>query len=49
MELDINPEWTSFITYSPGHAQNLLPDMQRSPHRYDTTSTRDFVTVSLGS
>lgn len=43
MELDINPEWTSFITYPV--EKNLLPDMQRSPHRYDTTSTRDFFTV----
>lgn len=43
MELDINPEWTSFVTY-PSPA-NLLPDMQRSPHRYDSTSTRDFVAV----
>jgi hypothetical protein len=45
MELDINPEWTSFVTYAPA-AANILPDMQRSPHRYDTTSTRDFMTVS---
>ncbi|MCU1595463.1 MAG: hypothetical protein JWO12_2855 [Frankiales bacterium] len=44
MELDINPEWTSFVTYGP--EKNLLPDMQRSPRRYDSTSTRDFVTVS---
>jgi hypothetical protein len=51
MELDINPYWTSYILYSatadPRHpdARNLLPDMQRSPHRYDTTSTRDFFAV----
>lgn len=43
MELDINPEWTSFISYPA--ARNLLPDMQRSAHRYDSTSTRDFFTV----
>jgi hypothetical protein len=43
MELDINPEWTSFVLYPD--AKNLLPDMQHTPHRYDTTSTRDFVTV----
>lgn len=43
MELDINQTWTSFISYSP--ARNVLPDMKRSPHRYDTTSTRDFVAV----
>ncbi|MCW2598891.1 MAG: hypothetical protein JWM02_720 [Frankiales bacterium] len=43
MELDINPEWTSFVTYP--QPTNLLPDMQRSPRRYDTTSTRDFIAV----
>ena len=43
MELDINPEWTSFISYPA--TTNLLPDMQRSPRRYDTTSTRDFVAM----
>ncbi len=43
MELDINPEWTSFVQYPA--ERNLLPDMQRSPKRYDTTSTRDFVAV----
>ena len=43
MELDINPEWTSFVTFPT--ETNLLPDMQRSPRRYDTTSTRDFFAV----
>ena len=43
MELDINPEWTSFVHY-PAES-NLLPDMQRSPHRYDTASSRDFIAV----
>ncbi len=43
MELDINPQWTSLISYPA--EKNLLPDMQRSAKRYDTTSTRDFVTV----
>jgi hypothetical protein len=43
MELDINPEWTSFVLYPA--EQNLLPDMQHTPRRYDTTSSRDFVTV----
>jgi len=43
MELDINPEWTSFIEFPD--ERNLLPDMQRSPRRYDSTSTRDFFTV----
>lgn len=45
MELDINPQWTSFVDYGPAGAKNLLPDMQRSPKRYDTTSTRDFIAV----
>lgn len=44
MELDINPEWTSFIRYT-GKERNLLPDMQGSPRRYDTTSSRDFVAL----
>lgn len=44
MELDINPEWTSFIRYTPNE-HNLLPDMQGSPRRYDTTSSRDFVAL----
>lgn len=44
MELDINPEWTSFIRYTPTE-RNLLPDMQGSPRRYDTTSSRDFVAL----
>lgn len=45
MELDINPEWTSFVNY-PAET-NLLPDMQRSARRYDTTSSRDFVAVHV--
>lgn len=44
MELDINTQWTSYVLYSPA-ARNLLPDMVRSPDRYDTTGTRDFVAV----
>ena len=43
MELDINPEWTSLVLFP--QEKNLLPDMQRSPRRYDATSTRDFVTA----
>lgn len=43
MELDINPQWTSFVSYPA--ERNLLPDMQRAPQRYDAASTRDFVTV----
>ncbi len=44
MELDINPQWTSFVLYPA--EKNLLPDMVRSPRRYDSTSSRDFITVS---
>ena len=49
MELDINPYWTSFVLYrnAAGHEieRNLLPDMVRSPARYDTTSLRDFIAL----
>ena len=51
MELDINPEWTSFIHYQPTAdltnptPVNLLPTMQHPADRYDTTSTRDFITL----
>lgn len=47
MELDINPDWTSFSYYEPigGTAQKLLANMQRPANRYQTTSTRDFVAV----
>lgn len=47
MELDINTDWTSFVTYHGSKAHNLLPDMYRSPYRYNTTSERDFVTLKL--
>jgi hypothetical protein len=45
MELDINEDWTSFITYRrPGalDPSNLLPEMFRSPFRYLTPDERDF-------
>ena len=49
MELDINPYWTSFVLYqspqSTSIERNLLPDMIRSPSRYDTTSLRDFIAL----
>ncbi len=50
MELDINSDWTSFITYrfaNAGHAANLLPDMIRSPQRYLVPDARDFFAVYL--
>jgi hypothetical protein len=50
MELDINPDWTSFVRYTASPtgistATNLAPDMQRSPDRYNTASARDFVSI----
>lgn len=49
MELDINPEWTSFIRYRSltGQAieQNLLAGMQQPARRYDLPSSRDFVAL----
>ncbi len=51
MELDINPDWTSFVEYrspsSSGIERNALPDMKQSPRRYDQTSSRDFVALYL--
>lgn len=50
MELDINPDWTNFITYShpsPGVVvpQMLTKDEQPNPYRYLQPSSRDFVAV----
>ncbi|MFI5028223.1 MAG: hypothetical protein ACHQCF_04475 [Solirubrobacterales bacterium] len=48
MELDINEDWTSFITYRyPGAVEpsNLLPEMFRSATRYLTPDERDFFAV----
>jgi hypothetical protein len=50
MELDINPQWTNFITYthpSPGVAvpHMLTKDEQANPYRYLEPSSRDFVAV----
>lgn len=50
LELDINEDWTSFISYSrPGAADpgNLLPEMFRPPDRYLTPDERDFFAVYL--
>jgi hypothetical protein len=50
LELDINEDWTSFITYRhPGAAEpsNLLPEMFRPPERYLTPDERDFFAVYL--
>ncbi|MBS1881074.1 MAG: phosphodiester glycosidase family protein [Actinobacteria bacterium] len=50
LELDINEDWTSFITYRhPGGLEpsNLLPEMFRSPERYLVPDERDFFSVYL--
>ncbi len=48
MELDINPEWPSFITYAePGAAGavKLVPNDQQSAGRYLSPDDRDFFAV----
>jgi hypothetical protein len=48
IELDINEDWTSFITYRHPNAvepSNLLPEMFRPPERYLTPDERDFFAV----
>ncbi len=50
LELDINEDWTSFISYRrPGAADpsNLLPEMFRPSTRYLTPDERDFFAVYL--
>jgi phosphodiester glycosidase len=51
MQLDINPDWMSFMYYLPKHHPadptpvNLLPDQIQSPDRYYAISNRDFTAV----
>jgi hypothetical protein len=52
MELDINSWWVTLAEYTPdGHggvqASNLLPSMIRSPSRYLSNSTRDFIEIDV--
>jgi hypothetical protein len=50
MELDINSEWTSFITYrfpGAGHPANILDAMQPSSSRYLSPDDRDFFAVYM--
>jgi hypothetical protein len=50
LELDINEDWTSFISYrepGAGSPSNLLPEMFRSPERYLVPDERDFFAVYL--
>jgi hypothetical protein len=49
-ELDINQDWTSFISYRHRDARdpsNLLPNMIRPPTRYLTPDDRDFFAIYL--
>jgi len=48
LELDINEDWVSFISYRGRGAadpSNLLPDILRPPSRYLTPDERDFFAV----
>ncbi|MEP7193644.1 MAG: phosphodiester glycosidase family protein [Actinomycetota bacterium] len=50
MELDINPDWTNFMTYSHPNKGEAVPhmlnkDAQPNPYRYLQSSSRDFVAV----
>ena len=50
IELDINEDWTSFISYrrpGAGEPSNLLPEMYRSPERYLSPDERDFFALYL--
>jgi hypothetical protein len=51
MQLDINPEWMSFMYYLPKHHPadptpfNLLPTQNQPPDRYYSVTGRDFTAV----
>jgi hypothetical protein len=51
MELDINPDWTNFMFYKPGHHPgdptpvSLLPDQVQPASRYYALTNRDFTAV----
>jgi hypothetical protein len=51
MQLDINPDWMSFMYYRSGHHPadptpvNLLPDQVQPPDRFYAVSSRDFTAV----
>jgi len=52
MEMDINPEWMSFMWYSPTGDPTMpqphkLVDFRRSADRYFTPTSRDFFAVRL--
>ena len=51
MQLDINPDWMSYMYYLPQHHPgdptpiNLLPDQVQPPDRYYSGANRDFTAV----
>ena len=49
MELDINPEWISYMWYTPSSAGSPTPhklvDFVRPPDRYYGVNSRDFFAV----
>ena len=50
MELDINPEWVSYMWYSPRSGRgspmpHKLAAFVRPAHRYYSASSRDFFAV----
>lgn len=48
IELDINPQWPSFITYAHRGGRNptaFVPNTQQSPYRYLRPEARDFFAV----
>ena len=48
IELDINPEWPSFISYGRRGGRDpvkLVPNPQQSAYRYLTPDNRDFFAV----
>ncbi len=45
MQLDINPEWMSYMYYLKQHPVRLLPDQVQPANRYYFPSSRDFTAV----
>jgi hypothetical protein len=51
MELDINPDWMSYMYYLPKSNPadptpvNLLPNQLQAPTRYYSPASRDFTAV----
>lgn len=45
MQLDINPNWPSFMYYDQAESPHMFGDSDQSPDRYLTPTDRDFVAV----